>query len=376
MSFSVAGLTSELVRCHPTHRSRGAAAAIDLAADTLKALGLDCEIRPYEGGPQITATHTFPTDGPHVIVHGHIDIEDVADEAGWSAPDLWRSGEIRAGRVFGAGTSDMLGGVAALITAIQRLTGQPGLTGRITVQIAVDRHMGGLGTRALQNADLPQADLAVLAEPTNRHVCTTAYGFARYHLTARAGGGPMAYATEEGNAATHAATALLALDSANRTLQELYPTRERIRYVLPSAIHAGDQHSAPATSATLDFAVALPPLLPEEAALTVVTDTLIRRFGAAGLPMPAWERREPHVAATSLGHQFFADLLRDVNSGLQWCQYPCPSDAKVFQDLGVPVVLYGPGDVARTRRPDEYVEVAELDECVETLNTALTRWLS
>ncbi|MGN9843444.1 M20 family metallopeptidase [Nonomuraea sp. H19] len=376
MSLSVAELTSELVRCHPTHRSQGVAAAIDLAAHALKAIGLDCEIRPYEGGPQITATHSFPDDGPHVIVHGHVDIEDVADEGGWSAPGLWQTGEVRAGRVYGAGTSDMLGGIAALITAIRRLAGQAELTGRITVQIAVDRHLGGSGTKALQNADLPRADLAILAEPTNRHVCTTAYGFARYHLTAHADGGPMAYAADESNAATHAATALLALDSANRTLQELYPTRQQIRYVLPSAIHAGDQYSAAATTATVDFAMALPPLLPEETALSIVTDTLIRRFTAAGLPMPAWERRAPHFAATSLGHQGFADLLREVNKGLQWCQYPCPSDAKVFQELGVPVVLYGPGDLARTRRPDEYVEIAELDECVETLYAALTRWLS
>jgi acetylornithine deacetylase len=376
MSLSVAELTSELVRCHPTHRGEGVGAAIDLAARALKTLGLDCEIRPYEGGPQITATHTFPGDGPHVIVHGHVDIEDVPDESEWSAPGLWRSGQVRAGRVYGAGASDMLGGIAALITVMRRLAGRSGLSGRVTVQIAVDRHTGGNGTRALQSPDLPPADLAVLAEPTNRHVCTTAYGFARYHLTAHAEGGPMAYTGEEGNAATHAATALLALDSANRTLQELYPTRQRIRYVLPSSIHAGDQYSAPATTATVDFAMALPPLLPEENALAVVTDTLVRRFTAAGLPMPTWERREPRFAATSLGHQAFADLLREVDGNLQWCQYPCPSDAQVFQELGVPVVLYGPGDLARTRRPDEYVEIAELDECVENLDAALTRWLS
>ncbi|SDK53781.1 M20 family metallopeptidase [Nonomuraea jiangxiensis] len=376
MSLSVAELTSELVRCHPTHRSEGVSAAIDLAAHTLRTLGLDCEIRPYEGGPQIAATHAFADDGPHVIVHGHIDIEDVADETGWSSPGLWRAGEIRAGRVYGAGTSDMLGGIATLITAVRRLAEQGGLTGRVTVQIAVDRHLGGGGTRALLSADLPRAELAVLAEPTNRHVCTTAYGFARYHLTAHACGGPMAYATDESNAATHASTALLALESANRVLQELYPTREGIRYVLPTSIHAGDQVSAPATVAAVDFAVALPPLLPEETALTVITDTLIHKFASAGLPVPSWERGEPHFTATSLGHQVFADLLREVNPGLQWCQYPCPSDARVFQELGVPVVLHGPGDLARTRRSDEYVEIAELDECVDTLSTALTRWLS
>ncbi|MEU7001064.1 M20/M25/M40 family metallo-hydrolase [Nonomuraea sp. NPDC046570] len=376
MGLSVTELTSELVRCHPTHRSTGVSDAIDLAGHTLKALGFDCEVRPYDGGRQITATHAFPTDGPHVIVHGHIDIEDVVQESGWSAPGLWRAGEVRDGRVYGAGSSDMLGGIAVLIAAARRLAGRTGLTGRITVQIAIDRHLGGGGTRALQNADLPHASLAVLAEPTDRHVCTTAYGFAHYRLTSRAGGGVMAYAAEEDNAATHAATALLALDSANRMLQDLYPTQQHIRYVLPGSIHAGDSASTAAVTGAVELAIALPPLLPEETALDIVNDSLIRRFTAADLPLPDWERMEPRFAATHLGHQNFSDLLRTVNPALRWCQYPCPSDARVFQDLGIPVVLYGPGDLARTKRPDEYVEIAELDECADTLDAALARWLT
>ncbi|MFD0480779.1 hypothetical protein ACFQ0B_81145 [Nonomuraea thailandensis] len=69
-------------------------------------------------------------------------------------------------------------------------------------------------------------------------------------------------------------------------------------------------------------------------------------------------------------------MLRNVNPALGWCQYPCPSDARAFQDAGVPVVLYGPGELSRTRRPGEYVETGELEEFAATLGSALAHWLT
>ncbi|MFJ2033270.1 M20 family metallopeptidase [Streptosporangium sp. NPDC087985] len=374
---SVVELTSELIRCHPIYRSLGVFDALDIAELQLKRLGLDCDVRPRGRGRQITATHAFAQDGPHVIVNGHIDIESVADEAGWSVPGLWRSGNLREGRIHGAGANDMLGGVAVTIATLHELVRREELTGRITVQFVVGRHLGGAGTAdLLADLDLPGVDLAVLTEPTDRHVCTAAYGSVQYRLSSTGTAGAMAGATDRENAATHAAMALLALNTANSRLQEIYPTRQGIRYILPGMIHAGEEAAVPATEAQVDFAMALPPLLPEEVALEVVRQSLLDRFAASDTPLPVWERYGPHFPPTDLGHSAFAALVRNVNPALRWCQYPCPSDARVFQDAGIPVVLYGPGDHSRTRRPNEYVETGELYESVTTLSTALSRWLS
>ncbi|GLW09875.1 N-formyl-4-amino-5-aminomethyl-2-methylpyrimidine deformylase [Microtetraspora sp. NBRC 13810] len=377
MSISVVDLTSQLVKTHPVFRRPTVDDALDTVARQLRKLGFDCDLRPYDGTCQITATHAFGQAGPHVVLHGHIDIEDVADEGGWSMPGLWRSGEVRSGRVYGAGSSDMLGGIATLIATVRELIGQDRLSGRITVQVVVGRHLGGAGTLALfEQSGLPGVDLAILGEPTDRHVCTAAYGFRRYRLQSRGVPGPMAFAGDGDNAATHAAIALLALDTANDRLQQLYPTRQRIRYVLPGVIRGGDDAGTSAGRALVEFAMALPPLLPEDTALGVIDDSLQRSFDTAGIPLPGYEQDGIPVAPTSLGHSGFADLIREVNPALGWCQYPCSSDARVFQDLGIPMVLYGPGNVARSKRPDEYVEAAELQESVRTLGTALIRWLS
>lgn len=372
MDLSVVDLTSELIRCHPVYRSPGVGKALDIAAEQLRGLGLDCDVHPYDGGHQLLAGHVFSPDGPHVVVNGHIDIEN----GGQALPGP-RHDDAHPDRIYGAGASDMLGGIAALIATVRDLLRRDDLTGRITLQIVIGRHLGGASTRALfEEAALPRADLAIIAEPTNRHVCTTAYGFACYRLRSVGSPGPMAYATDRKNAGTHAATALLALDSANHRLQELYPTHQRIRYVLPGVIRAGTEAATPAAEALVEFAMALPPLLPEDTALKVVDTTIRSRFSAAGLPLPTWEPYGPKFPATSLGHTSFSNLLREVDPGLRWCQYPCPSDARAFQDLGIPMVLYGPGDLARTRQPGEYIEAGELHRYVRTLSTALARWLA
>jgi acetylornithine deacetylase/succinyl-diaminopimelate desuccinylase-like protein len=284
---------------------------------------------------------------------------------------------VRGGRVYGAGASDMLGGVAATIVSVRDLLDRTALSGRITVQLVVGGHPHGEGVTDLcGRAGLPGADLAVLTEPTDRQVCTTAYGYGSHRLSSVGAPGAMAFSNDGDNAATHAATALLALNAANGWLQELYPTRQDIRYIMPGRIHAGQSAPAPAVEAYVDFAMALPPLLPEEVALDVIRQNMLDRFTVAGMPLPVWERTGPRLLPADLGHSAFAKLLRDVNPALGWGQYPCPSDARAFQDAGIPIVVYGPGDLCRSRRPGEYVEVDELHEFVTTFATALGRQLS
>ncbi|UBU19176.1 M20/M25/M40 family metallo-hydrolase [Nonomuraea gerenzanensis] len=371
MNLSPTELTSQLAERLPIRHSPGVSDALALAGAELARLGLDHDVRPYGDAQQITATHAFSAAGPHVIVNAHIDIEPfLYDHAATPAPR-------EPGRVYGPGTSDMLGGIAATIGVLRGLSTRDDLMGRITVQLVVGAHQGGAGTTALLSGhDLPAADLAVIPEPTGGHVCTAAYGLARYQLRSTGEAGTMAMATDRTNAATHAATALLALNAADQELRRLYPTRQQFRYVLPGLLHAGHDAAEPAAGAVVEFAVALPPLLPHEVALDVVRRHLSDRFEAGGFPLPSWESGHPRFPATDLGHRAFAEVLRTVNPALGWCQYPCPSDARAFQDAGVAVVLYGPGELSRTRRPGEYVEAGELEEFAGTLGSALARWLT
>ena len=46
---------------------------------------------------------------------------------------------------------------------------------------------------------------------------------------------------------------------------------------------------------------------------------------------------------------------------------PFGSEAGLFQQSGIPAVICGPGSVAQAHQPNEFVTVAQLDECAELL---------
>ena len=43
------------------------------------------------------------------------------------------------------------------------------------------------------------------------------------------------------------------------------------------------------------------------------------------------------------------------------------TEAGLFQAAGIPAVLWGPGDISVAHRPDEFVEVADLEVCLALL---------
>ena len=46
---------------------------------------------------------------------------------------------------------------------------------------------------------------------------------------------------------------------------------------------------------------------------------------------------------------------------------PFGSEAGLFQESGIPAVICGPGSVAQAHQPNEFLTVAQLDDCAELL---------
>ncbi len=47
--------------------------------------------------------------------------------------------------------------------------------------------------------------------------------------------------------------------------------------------------------------------------------------------------------------------------------FRCGSEAGLFQQSGIPAVICGPGSVTQAHQPNEFVAVAQFDECAELL---------
>lgn len=116
-----------------------------LIAERLEALGFSIENMPAGDVENLWAR--LGTDSPLVVLAGHTDVVPTGDESQWRVPPF--SAEVIDNKMYGRGTSDMKGGVAAMITAVERLLGQhKTLNGSIAFLITSDEEGPAIhGTR-------------------------------------------------------------------------------------------------------------------------------------------------------------------------------------------------------------------------------------
>jgi putative selenium metabolism hydrolase len=102
--------------------------------------------------------------GRSVMLHAHLDIVDPGDPAPWRFGPY--AGEVAEGYLWGRGTSDDKGCVAAQVMAgalVRRAGATP--AGDLYIVAAVNEENGGLGTRLMLDELVP--DIAIIGEPSS-----------------------------------------------------------------------------------------------------------------------------------------------------------------------------------------------------------------
>ncbi len=175
---ALVGLTRDLVRI-PTVNPPGEAYApcAQLVGERLRRRGFDVQYVRGEGAPgdseryprlNVVARREGARPGPCVHFNSHIDVVETGH--GWTV-DPW-AGEVRDGRIYGRGTCDMKGGLAASIVAVETLL-ESGveLPGALEISGTVDEELGGFGGVAhLARQGFfspPRVDHVIIPEPLN-----------------------------------------------------------------------------------------------------------------------------------------------------------------------------------------------------------------
>ena len=110
-----------------------------------------------------------PENAPSVLLSGHCDVVAADDEELWEFPPF--SGMVSDGKIYGRGASDMLGGLAGMVYAIEAIINsgfRP--KGDIWFTSLVCEEFGGTGTLAVadwmkRNEIAP--DVVIMGEGTN-----------------------------------------------------------------------------------------------------------------------------------------------------------------------------------------------------------------
>ena len=161
--------------------SRGESEIAGSIAGTLRDLGLDVEtVEPERGRPRprpsVLATLPGHGGGRSLMFNAHIDTVGVE---GMTDPF---SGAVTDGRVFGRGSYDMKGSVAACIGAVKALQDAGvALAGDLVLAAVADEEYSSLGTADVISR--VRVDGAIVTEPTHLKVCLAHKGYVWLKVT-------------------------------------------------------------------------------------------------------------------------------------------------------------------------------------------------
>ncbi|WP_041376178.1 acetylornithine deacetylase/succinyl-diaminopimelate desuccinylase family protein [Polymorphum gilvum] len=172
-------LTQNLVRI-PTVNPPGEAytPCAQLIGERLRRRGFEIAYIRGENAPgdsdrhprtNVVARHAGSRPGPCVHFNSHIDVVEAGH--GWTVDPF--AGVVRDGKVYGRGTCDMKGGLAASIIAVEALLELwPDHVGTLEISGTVDEESGGLGGVAhlarLGLFSRPRVDHVIIPEPLNK----------------------------------------------------------------------------------------------------------------------------------------------------------------------------------------------------------------
>jgi len=167
----VVALAQELVRIDTTNPPARELPAAEHMAAWLAAAGLETRIQRFGADrANLVARLRGTGERPALMLSGHLDTVPVHDPAGWTVDP--HGGLVRGDRLFGRGSLDMKGAVAAMSVAAKRLRARGVmLKGDVVVALTAGEETDSCGAELLCDAGwLDDVGMAVIGEPTDMDV--------------------------------------------------------------------------------------------------------------------------------------------------------------------------------------------------------------
>ena len=309
-----------------------------------------------------------PNSGPSLLYHAHIDTVPLGQNARWTHDPF--GGEIADGRLYGLGSVDDKGPLAAMMLAGAQLAERrDALAGRLTLVCAGEEEVGGrLGTRWLaEKGFLPPSDFVVVGEQTHNRMAIAHKGVLRaaFHVA-----GETAHATEPWrgrNAINGMAHLILALE---RYQAEVLDGRHHALVGKPSinvgVIEGGVSANVVADACTIRVDRRM---LPGEEPQAVIAELeaiaaacgahdATRRYSVDSFQVSNWFQTDP---TQPLVQEFLAVAAGETGQPAEPVGYLPGSDAKhLVETARDGMVVFGPGTHHVAHSSDEYVDIAEL----------------
>ncbi|GGY25744.1 acetylornithine deacetylase [Paludibacterium paludis] len=356
-------------------------ALIEWVSDYLAGLGVSSHLTFSDAGDKANLfARVGPVDGPALVLSGHTDVVPV-DGQSWDTDPFELS--VRDGRAYGRGAADMKGFIACVLAWMPGLVEQA-RAGRLCrpvgIALSYDEEVGCLGVGRLIE-DLARRGESVsgcvIGEPTGMRPVIAHKGIAHYRcvVTGREAHSSL---TPQGVNAIEFAARLIT----------------HIRKLADAEAQFGHRHAL----YDVPFATLQTGVIRGGVAGNIVPKSCEFIFECRWLPGDRHERfidsvreyagvleremRQVSGAASILFEPLVNCPPFEAVNGSEVLHYACElggcresegaavaytTEAGRFSEAGIPCVVFGPGHIREAHRPDEFIELEQLDACMNWL---------
>lgn len=348
----------------------------------------------FEGRPQLAARFRGAGGGRSLLLNGHVDVVSAEPREEWTSDPS--EPEVRGGKLYGRGSCDMKGGIAAMTFAAEVLAEHSvRLAGDLVVCTVTDEESTGAGGLAAV-AHGVCADAGIVTEPSGFDVWTSCRGSLMPTITVpgRPGHAGIGQADWRQGGAVNAIEKATLVIEALRELEQEWRERPDHRHphlspgqIVPTVVSGGEWIVSYPASCRIDYHVAYLPAHADAGGWGgAVEAEIVERVGRAAAadpwlaenpPLITWATDVPSSEVSEDEAIVQAILAAGVDIGRPRRISGMDSwhDGATFTRFGdTPCVCFGPPDLRVAHTIDEHVAVEHLVECAQELAVAAIRF--
>jgi acetylornithine deacetylase len=356
-------------------------ALIDHMAVQFGRLGAEITFLPDATGEKVNLVARFGPEGqPGVVLSGHTDVVP-AEEDTWLTPPFVM--QERDGRLYGRGACDMKGFAACVMAAAPAIAAAD-LQRPLYLCFSYDEEVGCLGAPDIARhlAALPvPPEFAIIGEPSEMKLVTGQKGKIAMRATVTGTSGHSSFSPRHVNAVEYAGR-VLQLITKRAAAYETEGPFDREFTVPHATLLATMISGGVATNVTPDhcsFTFELRSIGENDPEGEMAA--LIESAGEINAEM---QQRAPgcgiafsrifaypamNDARNSAGFRTLADLMPEYGGKVSY-----GSEGGVFEQIGgIPSVIVGPGSIEQAHKPNEFVEINQIENCLEFLDGLTAR---
>ena len=373
--MTLLNMLKQLIECNSISSvnpgiDQGNRAVIDMLASWLDDLGFQTEIMPLADPRKANLIATLGNGPGGLVLSGHTDTVPCDEE-------LWQQSPFelieRDNRFYGLGICDMKSFFALAIEAVKPFLGRP-LQQPLMILATADEESSMAGAKALAEAGKPKARYAIIGEPTSLQPIATHKGILIEKLIVQGKSGHSSNPALGNNAMHTMHDALSALRALQAELKERY-SNPLFAVDYPTlnlgCIHGGDNPNRICGHAELGFEIRpLPGMNIEE-----LHQTVEQRLLGLG-KQEGTELSLEHFGVPAFAANEQSDLLAHCEklTGHSRGSVAFATEAPYLQQLGMDVLVLGPGSIDQAHQPNEYLATERIEPMISYLSQLIGKY--